>query len=82
MLEEAPETPALLVLNRRCLSTRVGKRFNRSFVRTVRVFETALEPSKELRGENHEKGRFHFLRQTLICTKPWFKRDLDVRVQF
>ena len=40
-------------------------------------FEFALEPSKlQKQGENPGKGRFYNLRQTLVCTKPWFKRDL------
>ena len=40
-------------------------------------FEIALEPSKlQKQAENPGKGRVHFLRQTLVCTKPWFKRDL------
>ena len=40
-------------------------------------FEIALEPS-ELQKEGNflEKGHFYFLRQTLVCTNPWFKRDL------
>ena len=42
-------------------------------------FEIALEPSKlQKEAENPGKGRFHFLHQTLVCTKPWFKRDLIV----
>ena len=41
-------------------------------------FEIALEPSKlQKEGENPGKGHFYFLRQTLVCTKPWFKRDLN-----
>ena len=37
-------------------------------------FEIALEPSKlQKEGETPEKGHFYFLRQTLVCTKPWFK---------
>ena len=42
-------------------------------------FEIALEPSKlRKEGENPEKGHyFYFLRQTLVCTEPWFKRDLS-----
>ena len=40
-------------------------------------FEFALEPSKlQKEGENPGKGHFKNLRQTLVCTKPWFKRDL------
>ena len=40
-------------------------------------FEIALKPSElQKEGENPGKGHFHFLRQTLVCTKPWFKRDL------
>ena len=40
-------------------------------------FENALEPSKlQKEGENSGKGHFYFLRQTLVCTKPWFERDL------
>ena len=40
-------------------------------------FEIAMEPSKlQKEGENPGKVRFYFLRQTLVCTKPWFKRDL------
>ena len=40
-------------------------------------FEIGLEPSKlQKEGENPGKGHFFFLRQTLVCTKPWFKRDL------
>ena len=40
-------------------------------------FEIALEPLKlQKEGENPAKVHFHFLRQTLVCTKPWFKRDL------
>ena len=40
-------------------------------------FEIALEPSElQKEGENPSKGHFYFLRQTLVCTKPWFKRDL------
>ena len=42
-------------------------------------FEIALEASKlQKEGENPEKGHFYFLRQTLVCTKPWFKGDLSV----
>ena len=41
-------------------------------------FEIALEPSDlQKEGENPGKGHFYFLRQTLVCTKPWFKRDLS-----
>ena len=41
-------------------------------------FEIALEPSKlQKEGENRAKGHFYFLRQTLVCNKPWFKRDLS-----
>ena len=40
-------------------------------------FEIAPEPSKlQKEGENPGKGGFYFLRQTLVRTKPWFKRDL------
>ena len=40
-------------------------------------FEIPLEPSKlQKEGENCGKGHFYFLRQTLVCTKSWFKRDL------
>ena len=40
-------------------------------------FEITLEPSElQKEGENPGKGHFYFLRQTLVCTKPWFKRDL------
>ena len=40
-------------------------------------FEIALEPSElQKEGENPGKRHFYFLRQTLVCTKPWFKRDL------
>ena len=40
-------------------------------------FEIALKPSKlQKEGERPGKGHFYFLRQTLVCTKPWFKRDL------
>ena len=40
-------------------------------------FEIALEPSKlQKEGENPGKGHFCLLRQTLVCAKPWFKRDL------
>ena len=40
-------------------------------------FEIALEPSKlQKQAENPGKGHFYFLRQTLVCTKPWLKRDL------
>ena len=35
-------------------------------------FEIAFEPSK-LRRENAGKGHTHFLRQSLVCTKPCFK---------
>ena len=58
----------------------IGKRFNRSLVRTGfgAGFEIALEPSElQKEGENPGKGRFYFLRQTLVCTKPWFQRDLN-----
>ena len=41
-------------------------------------FEIALKPSElQKEGENASKGHFYFLRQTLVCTKPWFKRDLN-----
>ena len=41
-------------------------------------FEIALEPSElQKEGENPAKGHLYFLRQTLVCTKPWFKRDLN-----
>ena len=40
-------------------------------------FEIALEPSElQKEGENPGKRHFYFPRQTLVCTKPWFKRDL------
>ena len=40
-------------------------------------FEIALEPSKlQKQREKPGKGDFYFLRQTLVCSKPWFKRDL------
>ena len=40
-------------------------------------FEIALEPSKlQKEGEGPGKGHYYFMRQTLVCTKPWFKRDL------
>ena len=46
-------------------------------------FEIALEPSKlQKEGENPGKGHFYFLRQTLVCTKPWFKRDLMYSMLF
>ena len=42
-------------------------------------FEIALEPLKlQKEGENLGKGHFFFLRQTLVCTKLRFKRDLKV----
>ena len=41
-------------------------------------FEMALEPSElQKEGENPGKGCFYFLRQTLVCTKPWFKERSD-----
>ena len=41
-------------------------------------FEIALEPSElQKEGENPGNGHFYFLRQTLVCTKPWLKRDLN-----
>ena len=41
-------------------------------------FEIALELSKlQKEGEKPGKGHFYFLRQTLVCSKPWFKRDLS-----
>ena len=40
-------------------------------------FEIALELSElQKEGENLGKGHSYFLRQTLVCAKPWFKRDL------
>ena len=43
-------------------------------------FEIALEPSElQKEGENPGKGHFYFLCQTLVCTKPWFKRDLKYK---
>ena len=60
----------------------IGKRFNRSLVCVPGFgagFEIALEPSElQEEGENSGKGHFYFLRQTLVCTKPWFKRDLRI----
>ena len=42
-------------------------------------FETALKPSKlQKEGENLGKGHLYLLRQTLVCTKPWFKGDQKV----
>ena len=39
-------------------------------------FDFALESSKlQKESENPGKGHFCFLRQTLVCTEPWFKRD-------
>ena len=36
-------------------------------------FEIALEPLKlQKEADNHGKGHFYFLRQTPVCTKPWF----------
>ena len=31
--------------------------------------------------KNPGKGHFCFLRQTLVCSKPWFKRDLRVSLE-
>ena len=46
-------------------------------------FEIALEPSKlQKEGDNPGKGHFYFLRQTLVCTNPWFERDLIDSFQF
>ena len=40
-------------------------------------FEIALKPSKlQKEGEKPEKATFIFCAKTLVCTKPWFKRDL------
>ena len=46
-------------------------------------FEIALEPSElQKEGEKPRKGHFYFLRQILVCTKPWFKRDLNPVLPF
>ena len=40
-------------------------------------FVFALEPSElQKEAKNPQKGHFYFLRQSLVCTKPSFKRDL------
>ena len=40
-------------------------------------FEIALEPSNlQKEGERSAKGHFYLQCQTLVCTKPWLKRDL------
>ena len=39
-------------------------------------FEIAIEPFRTAERRNPGKGHFYFLCQTLVCTKPWFKRDL------
>ena len=62
----------------------IGKRFNRSLVR-IGVWRGRagfeIAPSKlQKEGENPGKGHFYFLRQTLVCTKPWFKRDLILQI--
>ena len=31
---------------------------------------------------NPGKGHSYFLSQTLVCTKPWFKSDLNAAVEF
>ena len=41
-------------------------------------FEIALETSeRQKEGETPGKRRCYFLCQTLVCTKPWFERDLS-----
>ena len=54
-----------------------GKRFNRSLVRTG-VWRRFWNRAQALRAAERRrkswKGCFYFLRQTLLCTKPWFKR--------
>ena len=65
----------------RTMSEHCRKAFQPEFgaSRGALVFEIALEPSRlQKEGENPEKGHFYFLRQTLVCTKPWFKRDLTL----
>ena len=43
----------------------------------ARVLKSPSNPSKlQKEGETPGKGHFYFLRQTLVCTNPWFKRDL------
>ena len=42
-------------------------------------FEIALEPLKlQKEGANLGKGHFYFLRQILVCSKPWFERYLNI----
>ena len=54
----------------------VGKRFNRSLVRTGRVLESPSNPPNCRKKEQIlEKGTFIFCAKPWY-TKPWFKRDL------
>ena len=42
-------------------------------------FEIALEPSKlKKEGDKPGKRHLHFLCQTLVCSRAWFKRDLKI----
>ena len=44
----------------------------------ARVLKSPSNPKTCRRKEKIlEKGHFYFLCQTLVCTKPWFKRDLN-----
>ena len=43
-------------------------------------FWDRLRPLKTAEKQQNNPGKvhFHFLRQTLVCTKPWLKRDLMI----
>ena len=81
---------AILFISRDTCSDSIAKLFSESVSTGVWCvpgfgagFEIALEPSKlQKQPENPGKGRFYFLRQILVCTKPWFKRDLIFRACF
>ena len=44
----------------------------------ARVSKSPSNPQNCSKRGNRGKGHFYFLRQTLACTKPWFKRDLNL----
>ena len=43
----------------------------------VRVLRSPLNPQNCRNKQKILKGHYYFLRQILVCTKPWFKRDLS-----
>ena len=70
----------LIVLGR--LSKRCQKAFQPEFGAyrgLARVLRSPLNSQNcGQKAEHPGKGHFYFLRQTLVCTKPWVKRDLKM----